>query len=102
MINVDDKKSDTSSFELTFKNPCIDQDFVTILAPTVFMIEDLDYIINAPEETFPAHGEFTVNTLPFDHGFCLGLTFVETYDIEGAEVDGSPLSYDDTTGIFTA
>ena len=90
-------KSDTESFDLTFNNPCIDTDFVTIVAPTFL---EQDYIINDDPEAFPVHAPFTVSTVPIVHDFCGSLTLVATFN--GAPVDGDPLSYSEADRQFTA
>ena len=46
-------------YELTIKNPCIDQTFVTIKAPT---FAKKTYIIDSVVDPFEPEGEFTVET----------------------------------------
>ena len=83
---------------MTFKNPCIDKNFVNIVAPQFF---EQDYIINAPPEQFPVHAPFTVNTVPITHDYCGSLTFVPKFNDQGL-VSGGPLTYSEAERQFTA
>ena len=83
---------DSASFQLSFKNPCIDQDFVTINAPDFV---NLEYIIEKPAKEFAAHPDFTLTILPFVHEYCGTLSFKGYYDSLDASSD--PLTYDPAT-----
>lgn len=51
--------TDSKSFTLTFKNPCVDQNYVSIVAP---VLDNINYFIYDPAQTMPPHAEFIVNT----------------------------------------
>ena len=88
--------SESRSFDLTFKNPCIDQEFVYIEAPA---LADIEYTIHADAAAQPPHAPFTVVTKPAAHDLCGDLRIVAKFDY--APVDGDPLSYDEPTRVFT-
>ena len=48
--------SASDSFEVTFLNPCIDQNFVTIEGPT--SLKTLEYVPEEGPVTFDAHSDF--------------------------------------------
>ena len=88
----------TQKFDLTIKNPCIDQEFVRILAPT---LAKKTYIIDSEPFTFDPEGEFTVETEPVvGHTLCGDFKFVAKF--ANQVVTGDPLSYNDATREFTA
>lgn len=66
-----------SSFDLSFKNPCIDPAFVVIDA---FTLEDLDYIINEGLVTYDPHTTLTVTTVPIVHDLCGELSVIAKFD----------------------
>ena len=58
-----------TSFNLRIKNPCIDPDFVEIVAPAT--LDTLEYAIDEDALLFPPHEEFVIKTTPDDsHGLC--------------------------------
>ena len=85
-------------FDLTIKNPCVDQNYVTISAPT---FTEKSYIIDSGSITFSPEGEFTVVTTPVvGHDLCGPFSFVAKYD--SVVVDNDPLAYNEVTREFTA
>ena len=92
------RSSTDVQFDLTIKNPCINQNYVTIQAPT---FTKKTYTIDSGSFEFPAEDSFTVMTTPLvGHNLCGSLSFVAKYD--NAMVDGDPLDYNDQTRVFTA
>ena len=83
-------KQVTSNFDVTYKNPCIDQAFVVIENGA---FQNLDYTIGEGAKTYPAHGEFTVSTTPLvGHTLCGDLKYTVYYN--ELPIDGSgPLFY---------
>ena len=78
------------TYELTIKNPCVDPDYVNIVAPT---LSPLTYTIDSGAEEFNDHPAFTVETTGvLGHGLCGDLSIVAKFD--DSVVDGDPLSYD--------
>ena len=69
--------SESRSFDLTFKNPCIDPEFVYIEAPA---LADIEYTIHAPAAAQPPHDPFTVVTKPAEHDLCGDLRIVAKFD----------------------
>ena len=69
----------TVNFNLIIKNPCIDQEYVTIEAPT---FEPKSYIIDSePSLTYDPEGEFTVETkYVIGHTLCGDLNFVAKFN----------------------
>ena len=97
-FNGDTMSTITESFKLTIKNPCIDQAYVTIDAPTY---TKKTYIIDSVVDPFDPEGEFTVETWPVvGHTLCGDLSFVAKYD--NALMDGDPMAYNEVTREFTA
>ena len=61
------------------KNPCVDPEFVTIVAPDNF--EPQDYIIDSVLASLDAHGLFTVETNKvIGHNLCGDITLTPSYD----------------------
>ena len=89
--------SDSNSFDLTVKNPCIDPNFVTITAPTMAA---LTYTISSDPAKFASHSAFTISTLPIPHTLCGNIAYSATFD--GTAVNDDPLDYDPVTRKFTA
>ena len=82
-----------AAFVFTIKNPCIDQTYVTIEAPTY---TKKTYIIDSVVDPFDPEGEFTVETWPVaGHTLCGDLSFVAKYD--NVLMDGDPMSYNEVT-----
>jgi len=54
---------DSKSFDLTFKNPCIDTAFVSIsvASPT---LADQTYIVSSGAKTLNPNDPFTIKTIP--------------------------------------
>ena len=85
-------------FSVTFLNPCIDQAYVTIQAPTY---AKKTYTIDCNAFTFDPEGEFTFVTTPHvGHTLCGDLNYVAKYD--NVVMDGDPLVYNEATREFTA
>ena len=70
--------TETKTFDVNFLNPCIDQAYVTIEAPT---FEPKSYIIDSePPLTYDPEGEFTVETkYVIGHTLCGDLNFVAKF-----------------------
>ena len=80
-VDGTDVATETKTFTLTLKNPCVDTDYVNIVAPD---LATLAYTISTPKEVFTAHPSFTIATTPTTHTLCGDLTIVPKY--EGADV----------------
>lgn len=68
-------------------NPCLNDDYVWIEPPARF--STFEYIIYSGSQNMPAHGDFTVQTRPYQHNLCGAFRYVPTYTT-------SPVPYDDT------
>ena len=90
--------TEPAHFDLTFRNPCVDPDFVSVKK---INLPDLDYTINSGSVTYDPHALFVIETTPIDHDFCGLLTIVPTY--EGAPLldQSGPLTYDPASRSFT-
>ena len=90
-----------TSFNLRIKNPCIDPDFVEIVAPAT--LDPLEYAIDEDALLFPPHEEFVIVTKPdSSHGLCgTEVSYTGCYDGEPVP-DADPLFYNDEDRQFTA
>lgn len=77
------------SFDLTFKNPCLDTSFVEIVAPS---LANYDVIVFADELT-KTHPVFSVETRPSDHTLCGSLTYTATFDTQPVQQTGKPFAH---------
>ena len=78
--------SETVSFDLKIKNPCLDSEFVTIVTADV---PDTDYRITDPAKTTPPFPAFTYTTQPGTHQLCGTFTYTVT-DSDGNPVPTTP------------
>ena len=93
---------DNSSIQYTqtIKDPCINTDFVNILAGD---LPELDYDIYQGELVYAAHPESTVSTTPITHTLCGDLDYTPKYDGQPPNFSTGPFTgYDPTTRVFTA
>jgi len=88
----------SESFDVNFLNPCIDQNFVNIVAAPV---DEIVYIVDraAVEYTPPL---FSVTTEPIDHTLCGALTYKAYYDSAVISDSEEFLSYSGSGGTLTA
>ena len=69
----------TVTHTVIIKNPCVNPEFVTIVAPENF--DPQDYIIDSGSKSLDAHGVFTVETTPLiGHSLCGEITLTPKYD----------------------
>ena len=71
---------------------------MTIAGPD--SLDSQTYVPETGPSSFAAHGAFTVTTTPRTHALCGDVALSATLD--GAPVDGDPLSYDPASRVFTA
>ena len=91
-------KTDSSSFDTTFLNPCVDTNFVTI---TTASLPGLTYTIGATKKTYAAHDAFTLSfAKSSSHSLCGEIAYAGQF--ESVAVDGDPLSYTTGTRVFEA
>jgi hypothetical protein len=77
------------SYDVTFKNPCIDTAFVRI---EPILLPVIDYTIGQPIPELVMHAPIKLVTEPIVHGLCGGLTTTQTY--EGQPIDPTdPIQY---------
>jgi hypothetical protein len=81
-------------FTLSFKNPCVDTDFVNIVAP-VSGLKDYEYIIDTTQID-EAHDSFTVSAVPGPN-LCGALTYTMKIDGDVIDEDDLPIGYEDST-----
>ena len=91
-------KTSSTEMNLTVKNPCVDQNFVSIVGSP---LNALQYDINTGPNAYAAHTEFTVNTVPIVHMLCGDLTYSATYKGNPISTSDMPLAYDPATRVFT-
>ena len=70
--------TDTATFTLTLKNPCIDSNFVTI-EPAVLLNKQYELHEHDPDGLQFIHDPFVVKTLPNPHFLCGDLTYSSTF-----------------------
>ena len=93
-------KTTTIDLNLTAKNPCVDQNFVTIQAQP---LNALTYELESGAMTFAPHAEYIVNTVPITHTLCGTLDYTSTYD--GSPINSptdQPLGYNPASREFIA
>ena len=97
--------SDTRTFNVNVKNPCIDPSFVTI-SNVDSTLTTKDYVVFAPaEQITPGFSAFTINTVPVTHTLCGAVQLTGQYeDGTSTLVDlagGEPITLDTATRVFT-
>jgi len=95
-------QSDTSTFTLTLKNPCIDPAYIEI--QQVALPVDETYVLHdfkvSGGYTF-AHDAFNIVTQPFQHNLCGGLTYTATFNGQAINTTTKPpMAYDTATNTF--
>jgi hypothetical protein len=86
-------------FILSFKNPCVDTEYVKIVAPDA--LTDYVYIIGSTKIS-EAHDAFTIETKPIEnHGLCGALTYTMKVDGESVSKDEEPIGYTETGRFVT-
>ena len=88
----------TKSFYVTFKNPCLDTDFVQIVAPELFPYE---FFIGDVNPLKFSHEPFEIITMPITHTLCAGwrkgsarFTVTPRFDNFIIDEADEPVSYD--------
>jgi len=92
--------SRTANFDITIKNPCLDINFVQIVAPDV---ANMSYRISDPSLTSPAFPQFTYTTAPSTHQLCGDFTYT-VVDSNGDLVPtsgGDPTTFNSGDRTFT-
>ena len=87
----------TKKFQVTFNNPCIDTDFVNIVAQP---LDRLSYVLDSGRQTYDPHAEFLVETEPIDHNYC-GTVLYEAV-IGGSDEAQAAISYNGGSREVTA
>ena len=90
-------QTDTESFKLTIKNPCVNPDFVSIEKKDLAALE---YTIGAPKKKYAAHDAFTLVLTPNDHDLCGDIAYEGQF--ESVAVDDDPMFYTPGTRVFEA
>jgi hypothetical protein len=90
-----DSKELVRSFEVTFKNPCIDERFVKIVHPT---LPDQEYVVGSPELTWN-YDAFTLDINPAAHELCGDMQFVAKFNNQ--PITGDVLSFIEGDRQFT-
>ena len=94
-----DTATDSTTFKIIVKNPCVDTDFVEITSPTNGF-DELDFDFGVDSEKSYTHPNFLlsrkngilVSTYP---SICGGMSCKATYDdIDVPVTDGDPMNYD--------
>ena len=80
-------------FIVNFKNPCVDTDFVNVVAPD---LPELTYAILSGSKVF-SHPAFTVATLPFDHNLCGDLEYTASYNGVTVGPSDTPFAHNHAT-----
>ena len=108
-IGITEKQTNSASFTLTLKNPCIDTNFVT-MSPFDFGIADQRYELYEHDPTgFQfSHNPFIISTLPIDHTLCGDITYTSTFmtaaisDLDPvADPINDAVGYDPTSNTYT-
>ena len=86
----------TKNFQVTFNNPCIDTEFVNIVAQP---LDRLSYVLDSGMRTYDPHAEFLVETEPIDHSYC-GILLYEAV-IGGSDEAQAAVSYNDSSREVT-
>ena len=89
----------TSPVCVTFKNPCVDPDYVYFVAPELM---DEKYAVGSgPMDFDPPHADFMIvsKNPDFDPAQCGDVKVTAYYD--GTPVNGNVLSYNSNTNTFT-
>ena len=88
------------TFDVIYKNPCVDTDFVEISVPT---LDDYSYIVNSDADTTAAHKMFSYVTTPVTHTLCgaFSYTVLEADDTEVPTTAGDPTTYNTADQTFT-
>ena len=95
----DEKTSDTVTFKINYKNPCIDPAYVSIAAPT---LDDQDYIINSGNKDFTVHDAPVVTYNPEAHTLCGTIKAVGKFDGDLIPSTGAdPVAYDPANRQFS-
>ena len=88
-----------TNIDVTVKNPCVDQAFVTIMESPLNMLQ---YELTTGALPYKAHNFFKVVTVPIVHDLCGALTYSATYDGSPITNTDMPLAYEPSTRVFTA
>lgn len=94
----------TETFDVTFKNPCLDKDFVEIIPPVLIPYK---FLIGSLAPLKFNHAPFTIITMPITHTLCGGSTFDSaltiTPEFNNLVIDSNdePVSYQEEDGTFS-
>lgn len=91
-------RTETTSFNLIVLNPCLDERYYRIVAPTP--LPDIEYTLGTGPQTYAAHGGFSVISPPGTPNLCGDLEYIALFNNQ--PVDGDPLSYNGFDREFTA
>ena len=91
-VTTQPAKTDTKTFNILYKNPCIDPAFVSI-GWTNVNLENKEYNVYAPEVTW-THGAFTIEMTPITHTLCGLLTIAVTFDGNAIDETSTPMGYE--------
>ena len=84
---------------VTIKNPCLDQNYVTISCPA---LDALSHTVATGLDEYDAHSLCTVETTPIvGHDLCGNLVYTPTYD-NAPITDTTVMGYDPATNQFDA
>ena len=86
----------STSFTLSFLNPCEDNAFVSIVEED---LQDVAYELFefGPDGKPFTHDVFVVSTTPISHDFCGLASYSSTFEDVAVDTTTSPVSYDVTT-----
>ena len=87
---IDTPVSDSASFNIQVKNPCIDESYVQINAPT---LADQTYSLYSPSETF----KLTASTTSTAHSLCGSISYSASFDEVAIDETSSPLTFTHST-----
>lgn len=92
--------TETTSFNLKLKNPCIDPNFVTIVTQPALPQSYILYDLNPTGHQW-VHDQFTLQTVPIDHDFCGDFTYEATFMGDYVDAASLPMVYDADLRRFT-